>query len=297
MDYGEILGTAWKTAWKHKVIYGFGVLGLAVPALMVFLMGGFFAFSTPQELENAFDASQGSFGIIFFGLLLVLNLVSLVFSAVSNAGTYKGTLQALGGAERLPFSELWEASWPYIGRIAGLFLLIGLGGVIAFAIPVLLGMVTAGLAFLCVLPMMIILLPLGILMYLIIQLGMAAIVGDDLGLFAALKHAWGLIRRKFWPLVLMTVILYLAQMVVSMVISMPMFFVQAFLIVPMASGNVDERFIFRGFGMLMAVILPLAFLIQGLTIGYINSAWMVAYLRVSRQPDSTPGLSTQLETA
>ncbi len=297
MDYGEILSTAWKTAWKHKVIYGFGLLGMAVPALMVFLMGGFFAFSTPQELENAFDAGQGSFGIIFFGLLLLLNLVSLVFSALSNAGTYKGTLQALDGADRLPFGNLWEASWPYIGRIAGLFLLIGLGGAVVFAVPALLGMVTAGVAFLCILPMMIVLVPLGILMYLTIQLGMAAIVGDDLGLFAALKRAWELIRRKFWPLALMTVILYLAQMMVGMVISMPMFFVQALLIVPLSSGNIDETFIFRGFGILFAVILPLAFLAQGLVMAYINSAWMVTYLRASRQPEVEGQTPAPLEAA
>jgi hypothetical protein len=297
MDFGEVLSTAWKTAWKHKVIYGFGLVGMAVPALMVFLMGGFFAFSTLQELESAFDAGQGGFGIVFFGLLLLLNLVSLVFSALSNAGTYKGTQQALGGAGRLSFSELWEESWPYLGRLAGLFLLIGLGGAVVFAFPALLGMITAGLAFLCILPLMIVFIPLGILMYLILQLGMAAIVCDDLGLAAALRYAWGLIRRKFWPLALMTMILYLVQMMVVTVISLPMFFVQVLVVVPLASGNFDEALIFRGFGIMMAVILPLAFLIQGLSMAYINSAWVVIYLRARPQPDSKPALPIQLESA
>ncbi len=286
MDYGEILSSTWKTIWKHKAIFGFGLLGMAVPALMVFLMGGYFAFSTPQGLENIFDFFYRSnfFTVIFIGIILLLNLVSLVFTALSHAGVFKGMLQAESGADRLSFNDLWEASWPFVARIIGLFLLVGLGSFIAFFIPALLGIVSAGVFFLCLLPLFIILTPLSILLYFFVPMSMAAIVGDNLGLFAAFSRVWGLLKGKFWPLVVMNLILYLVQMLASMIMVLPMFFIQALMVIPLASGNVDETLIFRGFGILMAVFLPFAFLVQGLSLAFINSAWMVTYLRLTRGP-------------
>ena len=57
MDFGNILSTAWKTIWKHKVIIWFGLAMVILPALLGILIGGVFAFSTPESIEVFFTSS------------------------------------------------------------------------------------------------------------------------------------------------------------------------------------------------------------------------------------------------
>ncbi len=71
---------------------------------------------------------------------------------IGKIGVIKGTSLAEKGAERISFGEIWSESLPYFWRIFGLNFLV-VFAIFAIIIPfILLGVVTAGIAFLCLLP-------------------------------------------------------------------------------------------------------------------------------------------------
>lgn len=280
MEYFGILARTWKLIWKHKVILTFGLLAMLIPGLMGLLMGGsmmFLSIDNFNQFERMMDNETwfvlGWLG--FFGMFMLLTFIS---TGIGWAGVFKGTVDVEKGAQSLTFSGLWGTSTPYFGRVLGILLLIGFGLSLVFMIPAVLGILTAGLAFLCVLPMMFILIPLSFLAQMFISLCIASSVADDLDVFTAIKRAWDIALKNFWPLVLMSLLLYLVQMAAGMVIAIPTWGAQMLFMIPIMSENANPEMMFTFFGIFMMIIMPLSFLIQGAAQTYVNSAWMLVYL-------------------
>jgi hypothetical protein len=290
MPYGEILSTAWKTIWKHKAIPLFGLFSMLIPMLMGLLVGGMVFFSDPYAL--AYQLNRGEFGWLWpaiFGLELALALLSVLFSALGYAGTFKGTAQAEAGTEPVTFGGIWRGAWPRVWPVLGVIFLIGFSLMAVVAVPAFLGVLTAGVAFVCLMPVIFLLIPAALLTYTFMSLCMAVIVADDLGVIAALRRAWEILRANIWPLALLTLLLYLVQMAVSMVIALPMSMLPM-LATPFlfAQDMSDPAQFFRLFGVLMAVMMPLMYLLQGLLLSYTNAVWMIAYLRLRGAPPARP---------
>jgi hypothetical protein len=291
MNYFDILARTWKTIWNHKVILAFGLLAMLVPGLLGFLMGGlmlFFSF----DIFNLFERMMNNeiwFVLVWLGFLSVFMLLSFFATGVGWTGVFKGTFEAERGKQNITFSELWGISWPYIARVLGILFLVGLGLSLFFVVPAVLGILTAGLAFLCMLPMMFILIPLSFLSQMYMSLSIASGIADDADILTALKRAWEVTLKNFWPLVLMSLLLYLVQMAAGMVISIPAWGAQMLFMFPIMSENVNPETMFKFFGIFMMIIMPLAFLIQGAAQTYVNSAWMLVYLdrtSVSQSPET-----------
>jgi hypothetical protein len=293
MEYFGILAQTWKVLWKEKVILVFGLLAMLVPGLMGLLMGGFMVYLAFDNF-NQFESMMGNetwFVLAWIGFLGVFMLLSFVSTGLGWAGVFKGTVEAEKGKQKITFSELWRDSFPYFGRILGILLLIGFGMSLFFMVPALLGIITAGVAFLCVLPMMFVLIPLSFLAQMFMSLCIASSVADDLDVFSAVKRAWEITLKNFWPLALMSLLLYLVQMVAGLVISIPAWGAQMIFMIPLMSENADPKMIFTFFGIFMMIIMPLAFLIQGIAQTYVNSAWMLVYLdrtnpEISQSPET-----------
>jgi hypothetical protein len=281
MEYFGILTQSWKLIWKHKIILVFGLLTMLVPGLMGLLMGGFllfFSFDNFDRFVRMMNNNEAWFFLAWFGFLGVFMLLSLVGTSVGWAGVFKGTYEAEMEKKNISFSELWGSSWPYMGRVLGIILLIGFGMGLFFMIPAVLGILTAGLAFLCILPMMIVLIPLAFLSQMFMSLGIASSVADDLNVVGALKRAWELTVKNFWPLALMSLLLYLVQMFAGILVSIPAWGAQMLFLIPLMSDNARPETMFTFFGLFLILIMPLAFLIQGAAQTYVNSAWMLVYL-------------------
>jgi hypothetical protein len=281
MEYFGILTQSWKLIWKHKIILVFGLLTMLVPGLMGLLMGGFllfFSFDNFDRFVRMMNNNEAWFFLAWFGFLGVFMLLSLVGTSVGWAGVFKGTYEAEMEKKNISFSELWGSSWPYMGRVLGIILLIGFGMGLFFMIPAVLGILTAGLAFLCILPMMIVLIPLAFLSQMFMSLGIASSVADDLNVVGALKRAWELTVKNFWPLALMSLLLYLVQMAAGMLVSIPAWGAQMLFMIPLMSDNARPETMFTFFGVFIILIMPLAFLIQGAAQTYVNSAWMLVYI-------------------
>ena len=293
MNYGNILTTTWKTLWRNKAIIGFGMLMMIPPAFVGLFVGVLFAFTSEARMNAFFESDLGGLTALVFVLVYFLVIgLTLLTSALSFSGSLKGMLIAQNSTIPLSFSELWEASLPFMWRMLGVMFSIGFVLMLLYMVPVLLisvvGAVTAGLGFICLFPLLLLLIPFGAISYMVFSLSMAALVAEDGGVFSSIQRGWDVMKSKFWPLVLMTVILYFIQMGIGMVIAIPINIFQFALILPMQSGNVDPDQIFRFMGILFAIFLPLSSLLQGLGLTYVNGAWMLSYLEVTAETPAPP---------
>lgn len=291
MEYFGILAQTWKLIWKHKAILAFGLLSMLIPGLMVILMGGFMLLSGFDHLswfEQVMN-NEAWFALILVGFFGVFMLISFVATGIGWTAVFKGTFDAEKGDEDISFSELWKSSWPFIGRVLGILFLIGFGLSLFFMVPAILGILTAGVAFLCMIPMMVIFIPLAFLSQMYMALCIASSVADDIDVFTAIKRAWNVTLKNFWPLVLISLLLYLIQMAAGMVVSIPAWFAQFLFMFPIMNENIHPETMFKFFGIFMLVIMPLAFLIQGAAQTYVNSAWMLVYLdRINAEKTHSP---------
>ena len=289
MPYFEILAQTWKLLWKHKAILAFGLLAMLVPGLLVLLMGGsmfFFSVNRFSQLERMMNNNEPWFILGWFGFIGIFMLFSFVATGIGWTGVFKGTYEVEKDEQSITFSALWKISVPYFGRVLGILFLVGLGMMLVFVVPALLGVVTAGLAFLCVLPMMFILIPLSFLAQMFMSLSIASGVADDTNVLTAIKTAWEVTLKNFWPLALMSLLLYLVQMAAGLVISIPAWGAQMLFMIPIMSDNIHPEMMFTFFGVFMLIFMPLAFLVQGAAQAYVNSAWMLTYLRLTRSPEA-----------
>ena len=191
MNYGNILSSAWKTVWKHKVIFYFGMI-MAIPtALMGIVMGGMFFSFTEENFLSFVEGSSTEpdafllFFAFFFISMILLSIMSYATMALSFAGALKGTLDLKDKESTISFRELWDASLPYVWRILGIIFIIFIGIFAFFAIIMFLGAifgaVTAGIGFICLMPIMLLIIPLELIAFLFASIAMTVVVAEDIG--------------------------------------------------------------------------------------------------------------------
>ena len=139
---------------------------------------------------------------------LLLIVVSIFLGTIGRIGLIKGSYEAEQGAESLAFGELFSTSMPYFWRVFGLSFLIGLAFLLLFIPIILIGVLSAGVGFLCLLPLICLLIPVGIAVGIIIEQANRAIVLEDLGIFDGLKRGWEIARSNIGPIIIMALILF-----------------------------------------------------------------------------------------
>ena len=247
MDFGEVLGQAWKIIWKHKILWIFGIFagcsrgggggGAGNSGTRV---------TAPGSPGSGFNQFATQFGdwigshpwvvVLFILLILVLAILALLLGTVGKIGLIQGTFKADGGAEHLGFAELWDQSLPFFWRVFLLSLLVGLA-VLIVLIPIILAgiafsVVTLGLGVLCLIPLLCILIPALWLLQLVVQLAELAIVIEDLGIIDGLRRGWDVFRQHIGPVLIMWLILLVIGLVAGLVIAIPILVI----VVPAAIG-------------------------------------------------------------
>ena len=242
-NFGEILTRAWQITWKYKVLWIFGILaGCTSGSGGGGGGGGNTGYSTgPSEDWNVPPEIQGLVSwmadfvawvednlwiFVVIGLVfLLLVIISIFLGTIGRIGLIKGAYQAEMGAERLALGDLFSASMPYFWRVFGLSFLIGLAFFVLLVPLILIGVVTAGVGFLCLLPLICLLIPVGFAVGVIIEQANRAIVLEDLGIFDGLKRSWEITRANVWTLIVMGLILFGITAVLGIVIALPVFIV------------------------------------------------------------------------
>ena len=297
-NFGEVLSRAWQIVWKHKVLWVFGIFagcsrgggggggggggsGIETGAQQPF-----------PELQRFFEQigqwiSDNPWIIaVFVILILGLVVLSIFLGTIGRIGLIKGTYRAEQGAERFIFGELFSESMPYFWRVFGLSLLIGLLFLLIFLPLIFFGILTAGIGFLCIIPLLCILIPIAWAVTVVIEQANAAIVLEDLGIGDGLRRGWEVVRANIGTMILMALILFIGSAVVGIVLAIPLIVAVFPLAIGFAAGA--ERVPLLTAGVCCAVYLPILLLLNGILTAYIQSAWTLTYMRLTKPQDNVP---------
>jgi len=310
MDFGKVLTRAWEIIWKHKILWLFGLFASCSgqQANMNYNFGGggggpsyqfdqgdvpylppeiyrFFMQIQHYVQENIDSILAISIALFIFAILLVVGFFLL--GMLGRVGLIRGTLLAEGGAEKMTFSEVFEAAKPFFWRIVGLNLLIFFGLMVVmiilwfmFAAGFLL---TFGLGLCLLLPLMCLLIPVGWYLMIVIKQANIALVLEDLDVFASIERGWNFTREHLGNMIVMGLILFIGGAVVTFVIGLP----QLFSTIPLISSIVRGEFftdfeaMLRSLSATVVIALlytPIFLALRAVLVSYIESAWTLNYL-------------------
>jgi hypothetical protein len=191
---------------------------------------------------------------------------------------------------------LLRDSLPYFWRVLGIFLLVWVGvfGVVFVFLACIsvLSVVTLGFGALCAFPLFILFIPVAILVYALVELGMSAVVVDNLGALQALRRAWDLTKQNLGAVTILSILIYLGSMVMSMIVSIPML-IPMFGLFTNAGMQPDPQIfenVFRNMALWMLAFSPLYAILQGILLTFMQSIWTLAYMRLVKPQDNIPAL-------
>ena len=296
INIGEVLSRAWQIIWRHKVLWIFGILsGCANSG-----GGGNFNISNqrqaPEQMQRFFsDMPQGQLiALVVIAILVVLFLVILVIflGTIGRIGLIRGAKQADQGTERLAFGELFSGSMPYFWRVFLLNLLVGLAfalAIIALAVFGLIGTIfTLGIALICLIPMICLLVPVAWAIGLLVEQSSIAIVVENLGIMDGLRRGWEVIKANAGTMVVMWLILVLGiGLIGGLIIGLPF----ALIAIPALFALFSEGEVALRGGLLISAIclvayLPFLIVLSGILRSYIGSAWTLTFLRLTTPAQS-----------
>ena len=285
-EIGEVLSRPLHITWRHKSFWGFVILPmlisfLAIPLYfvpLIFLEGN--SSISPSLFENPI------FIVLIVAFHLILAFASLILVAFGYSSLTLGVVRVERGGQGLAFRELVKDGMIYFPRMLGVVLIVYVGfSLIFFAIfafLILFGALTAGIGFICAQPLFILLYPIAMMVYAFSEQSQAAVVADEMGVTQAISRGWELLKANFWRLVLISFIIYMGISILSSIIIIP--FMLPFFFIPLLFGSSD--FDVQTFGLTMTgfmlLLLPVMALVQGVTITYMKSCYILVYLRLTR---------------
>jgi hypothetical protein len=308
MNFAEVLDRAWQITWKHKVLWIFGILAGCARGRAG---GGFgsgsgwrqsqpFSPNTPlgvqQFLAGTVQWIGGHLWVVALFVLLALVLVALAMflGTIGRISLIRGTFEADAGAERLAFRALFRESLPFFWRVFGLTFLIGLAFFIVIMPLVLFGVVTAGIGFLCILPLLCLLAVLAWVVGIVVHQASAAMVIENLGLADGVRRGWAVVKDNVGAVLVIWLISGVIGLVVGFLIALPVLLI----VIPAAIGfaatgqQLPLAFLIVGAACL-TVYLPVLLVAGGILTTYIESLWTLTFLRLRRPREGTENLASR----
>jgi hypothetical protein len=292
-DFGEVLGKTWKIGWNHKILWVWQIMpGLFSILIMPFLILGNpgFAMLLPEPLNRLANETWGVMALM--GLTFILIIPIMFMSIAAQVTTTYGALQVEKGAEKLAFRGLFNESIPYFWRVTGLYAIFSGAWIFlmfAFmAVTVLAAIPTAGLAMICMMPLFLLFTPIFIVAYSVLELAQAAIIADDMGTLAALSHGWKIFRANVLGVTVLMMTLYFALSMLSSIFIFPIML--PIMMIPPAmesQGSFNSLMVVPLF-ILFPIIFFAMYVVQGILMVFFQSAWAVAYLRLTKQKEEAP---------
>ena len=303
-NFGEVLTRAWQITWKYKVLWIFGILagctnggggGSGGGGNSGYSMGQSDQNLPPElkqfshQMENFVDWVADNlwlFIAIIVLVILVLMVISIFLGTIGRIGLIKGSYEAEQGAEKLVFGELFSTSIPYFWRVFGLSFLIGLAFLLIFVPFSLIGVFTAGIGFICLLPLICLLIPVGIVVGIVIEQANRAIVLENLSMFDGLKRGWEVAKSNVGPILVMALILFGIGLVLGIVIALPIFLIVFPTIFAFAMGRGQSFTPLYIAGACCCLYIPVAWLLNGIVTTFTQSAWTLTYMRLTQNPET-----------
>lgn len=301
-NFGEVLSRAWKITWKYKILWIFGILSGCGRG------GGSGSSSGGGGSGNGNGSGYSPFGsnaehflsqvvdwisnnwwifIVIALAIIVLVLLSIFLGTIGRIGLIRGTLQAEAGAEHLVLGELFSGSMPYFWRVFGLSFLIGLISFLLFVPFLLFGVLTAGIGFVCLLPLLCLLIPISIALYLIIEMANVAIVKENIGLVDGFKRGWELVSANAGPVIIMGLILLVVSFVIGLAIFLPILMIVLPVVFSFAINQNQNMMPLLIGGICFIAYLPVTILISGILNTFVGASWTLTYLNLTPKPETS----------
>jgi hypothetical protein len=308
MDFGEVLQKTWRIIWKHKVLWLFGILAGCGSAGNSGGSGSGYRFNSGggggggnlpegwnyffQQVQRTLENIPAWVWVLVAAAVFALFILLIFINTIGRIGLIRGASQADEGAATLTFGELFNGSLPYFWRVFLLNLLIGLAFLVAALILIvpfiLLTVGTLGIALICLIPLICLLVPIGWVINVIIEQANIALVVENLGILAAIQRGWDVVRRNLGAIVVMALILFIGGAVVGFVIALPLVFLLIPPLLGLAVGNNS-----LGTGVIVSVVLfliylPIVLVLGGILRSFITTAWTLTFRRLAARALMTP---------
>ncbi|MCW5874980.1 MAG: hypothetical protein KIS88_10085 [Anaerolineales bacterium] len=297
MDIGAVLSRAWKTVWKHKVLWIFGILascgarsggGSGGSGNSISTDSGQ-PFTPPPELQRFFTDLERSFrsvseeqivilAILIIGAFCLIGIISWLVGLYGKTGVTVGALRAEAGHE-VSFRAIWRDSWGVFDRVVGLNILLA-APVFILALVVGIGAVffaalTMGIGMLCLIPLLCLIIPLSLIYTVFTDMANIAVVKDGLGITAAVQRGWDVLSKNVGSIALLALILILGGLIISLILAIPFFLALVPVLLGAAQGNVGQNLTLSL--ICLVAVVPVTFVLGGILHSYLQTAWTLAY--------------------
>jgi len=302
LNIGKILTRSWQIIWKHKILWIFGVFAGFAGGRSGGNNGGSRSSSngnTPSypgdfgQVEGQFREFIQQYLVIIIAVCLLILIISLVFYALGmmgRIGIIKGVTKVENGAEKLTFGELWSESMPYFWRFFGLNFLISLAFAIIIIPLILAGVLTAGIGFACILPLLCVLIPIAWVVSLILEQAQVAIVLENLSMLDGLKRGWEILKSDVGGIIVLALILGVAGFFIGIIIALPLilaFLPVIFSLSSMRNATSVPPTVWISLACCV-IYFPILLALSGILTAYTKTAWALSYLDLTKPAENTP---------
>lgn len=291
MDISAIFKRAWEITWKFKGLWVLGILANCsgggtrfssnVSNLPQYSTGGGEFPQIERWLQSIPEEIWIAFGIAVVCGLLLLALGFWVLAAIGNGGLIAGFYMAETG-ETVTLASAFQQGIHYFWKLLVIQLILGLASLVFF-VPVIFGgallsILTLGIGLICLLPLICLLIPLGIVLTIYTLLTQVALIVEELDIVAAFQRAWEVFRSNLGEVVLMGLILGVGGFVVGLILAIPFILMALPFITGLIVGT--EISSVAGFSMTLIGILlylPILLVASGIMRTFITGSWTLTY--------------------
>ena len=321
MPYQQILSRAWQILKRQRALWLFGLLSactggaygrIALPNVQIPSQWNPTTPSqntpAPQDLERTLQEFARTIPlevvlalfVMLMAFVLLWMIVALVLRSLSDAAILRGALADLHDGTPRSIKAIFAAAQPFFWRMMGFLVLTGGGvtllGLMLGLVAAVIGFATHGIGLLCLLPALLLAMPLMWLLELYLEVSMLALVLDDIPVMEAFRRGWEVLRGNFWSAALTGLLLTAVRLAVGLLVGV--LFIGALLAVAAvliifgvaihAHGSTLLLLSLIGVAAGLLILFALLFA-SGLLRVYIQSAWTVAYLHLTGSADiATP---------
>ena len=287
-DFGDVLTRAWQITWKHKMLWVFNMFPVLITFLFLPVVFIPMFFLGPNSLISQDFISGSSYTSLFIVTDIILTVLSLVLYASGSASVSLGILRAESGKQALLFKELFQDGLKYFWRILGLTLLIGgivlVTVLLLFGCTMLIGMATMGLGMICLQPLLVSIYPALLIIYGLTEESQAALIAENISIVDAISRAWLLLKENFWTFILISILLYFGILILSSIVTLPLFAPFFFLPMAMEKSRINFDVYSLGWVLMLSslIFLPILAIVQGAALTFMKSTYMIVYLQLTR---------------
>ena len=291
MDISAIFKRAGEITWKHKGLWVLGILANCsgsgsqgssnASRMPQYSVGGGEFPQIEHWLQSIPEGARIAFGIAVVCGMLLLALVFWVLAAIGNGGLIAGFQMAETG-ETVTLASAFQQGIRYFWKLLVIQLILGLASLVVF-VPVIFGgalmsVLTLGIALLCFIPLLCLLVPLGIALTIYTLLTQIALIVEELDIVAAFQRAWEVFRSNLGQVVVMGLILGIGGFVVGLILAIPFILMALPFITGLIVGTDTSSL--TGFSVTIIGILlymPVLLVAGGIMRTFITGSWTLTY--------------------